>query len=1147
MIGPRDAENGATLGEDHQTTTASSIDNKIDNNDGDGDEDSGRGDDKTNEYLEIANTGNKFCADYSRRGTAKCKICKKLIVKDELRIGMYVPFKGNVIVSHHHAPCLFKKMRNARVESNVIQRLDDIDGIEHVAEADQIKISDLIGKNAVVRTIPLLKTYKKKVHPMENTSANHREKLQVLKTPAIKVMFTNADQLNHSKKHELENRIVSEKPMIIAVSEIKPKNGGELSEADYKIDGYTTNPVNIDPVTGGRGIIVYTHNSLDKSTVQLGPVASFEEACLLEIRLRGSDTLLFGCVYRSPTPSHSANANNDNLNRMMRTIYAKSYSHVCVVGDFNFKDINWASWSTNHGEESKEAQFIETIRDCFLFQHIEIPTRVRGNDEPSLLDLLLSNEEHQVSNVVHHCPLGKSDHSVITFNYHCYMDHSKPKKIHNYHKADFTAMKADPDLTDWKRALMREGRNFDSETLWSRIKSKILDIRKKYVPEKTINSGTIGFKGDFPMDKKLRDAVEEKRNLHRRWIRNNRRGDPSARDAYNKARKEVKRLVRKAKRRFEKEIAANAKMNPKPFWAYVRRKLKTKSGVSPLLEDVTNPDTLRFDDKDKANILQEQFSSVFTVEDDGQLPPLHEKTSIKIKQLSITEAMILKEMIALNPNKSCGPDEINPLMLIHLAEFLAAPLALLMNKTLDHGTLPADWKKAYVSPIFKKGARNIAENYRPISLTSVVCKLMEKIVKDAVLSHLNENDLLSSKQFGFVSGRSTVTQLLKYLDQCAEIISNGGIVDSIYFDFSKAFDTVPHRRLMAKLQSNGIDGDVLSWIGGFLSGREQVVRVNGEMSLPRPVISGIPQGSVLGPLLFVIYINDLPDVVSSNVLLFADDTKLFRQVSCKEDAIQLQNDIDALSRWSDDWLLKFNIKKCHVLSMGKFSNIKYTHRYCLGQEEVEHVFEEKDLGVIIDMNLNFQEHISTKIKKANGIMGLIRRTFCYLDTELFKKLYTTFVRPHLEYAQSVWSPHLRSQIKQLENVQIRATKLVDGMKNMEYSDRLKQLGLPTLIYRRERGDMIEIWKHFNTYDPTTLTTNFKPIYRTTRCHDLKLTRNKANDGVRGTQTNSFYFRTASTWNSLPAAVVKAENIDTFKARLDKEWTNRPQKFTIDRT
>ena len=556
---------------------------------------------------------------------------------------------------------------------------------------------------------------------------------------------------------------------------------------------------------------------------------------------------------------------------------------------------------------------------------------------------------------------------------------------------------------------------------------------------------------------------------------------------------------------------------------------------------------MKFDDVDKANILQDQFSSVFTVEDDSRIPSIPEKTDQKVNFLIITEAMVFEEIRALNPNKSCGPDDVSPLMLINLAEYIAGPLSLLMNKTLHLGILPSDWKKAYVSPIFKKGARNVAENYRPISLTSVVCKIMEKFVKDTVLQHMVDNNLLSPKQFGFVSGRSTVTQLLRYLDECAEVISNDGIVDSIYFDFSKAFDTVPHQRLKCKLKSYGIDGELLSWIEGFLSGREQRVRVNGELSKPKAVISGIPQGSVLGPLLFVVYINDLPDVVCSNVLLFADDTKIFRHVATKDDALQLQKDIDALARWSDDWLLKFNIKKCHVLSMGKFNNIQYTHRYHLDHMEIEHVFEEKDLGVTMDMELNFQEHISTKIKKANCIMGLIRRTFSYLDGHLFKKLYTTFVRPHIEYAQSVWSPHLQKHIKQLENVQIRATAQVDGMKNLDYSERLKKLDLPTLVYRRERGDMIEVWKHFNSYDKTTLPSNFRRNTRNIRNHShlYQLTWNRPNDGVQGVQSNSFYFRIATKWNNLPASVVQAEDMNKFKAELDRTWMSHPQKYRIE--
>ena len=232
-------------------------------------------------------------------------------------------------------------------------------------------------------------------------------------------MFTNADQFTHSKKDELQQRIITEKPMIIAVSEVKSKNakkGNKMTETDYNIEGYTINPTNMETSSNtGRDIMIYTHSSLDKSTVQIKMENEFEEACILEIRLRGGGTLLLGCIYRSPTVTQVSAANNENLNHLLKTICNKSYSHVCLVGDFNFKDINWKTWTTFHGEESKEAKFLETIKDGFLYQHIEKTTRIRGNDEPSLIDLLLTNEKHQISDIVHHAPLGKSDHSVIIF------------------------------------------------------------------------------------------------------------------------------------------------------------------------------------------------------------------------------------------------------------------------------------------------------------------------------------------------------------------------------------------------------------------------------------------------------------------------------------------------------------------------------------------------------------------------------------------------------------------------------------------------------------------------------------------------------------------------------------------------------------
>ena len=205
----------------------------------------------------------------------------------------------------------------------------------------------------------------------------------------------------------------------------------------------------------------------------------------------------------------------------------------------------------------------------------------------------------------------------------------------------------------------------------------------------------------------------------------------------------------------------------------------------------------------------------------------------------------------LDINKSCGPDDIHPRILIELVDSISRPIALMCNKTLEEGEIPQDWKRAFVSPIFKKGAENRAESYRPISLTSIACKIMESLVKEVVTTHVRSNQLLSDKQHGFISGSSTVTQLLSNLDMCVGSIVDRSVIDSIYLDFVKAFDTIPHRRLIGKLEAYGIKGNTLKWIKSFLIGRTQVVKVNGEESDPVAVLSGIPQGSVLGPLLFV--------------------------------------------------------------------------------------------------------------------------------------------------------------------------------------------------------------------------------------------------------------------------------------------------------
>ena len=278
------------------------------------------------------------------------------------------------------------------------------------------------------------------------------------------------------------------------------------------------------------------------------------------------------------------------------------------------------------------------------------------------------------------------------------------------------------------------------------------------------------------------------------------------------------------------------------------------------------------------------------------------------------------------------------------------------------------------------------------------------------MNHMMVNNLFSSQQYGFVKGRSTVLQLLNVMDVWTTAIDKGDSIDTVYLDFTKAFDKVPHNRLMSKINSIGFNTETLHWIKAFLSERVQQVCINGSNSTWKPVTSGIPQGSVLGPILFVLYINDLPSNILSDVYMFADDTKIFNIIKSPEDQEILQNDLDSLSVWSDKWLLKFHPEKCKVMHLGKADNTKYFYKLKEGDthHELAYTEEEKDLGVVIDGKLDFEKHINININKACGIMAVIRRSFVSLNGVNFVPLYKSLVRSHLEYASCIWSPYKKS-------------------------------------------------------------------------------------------------------------------------------------------
>ena len=524
-----------------------------------------------------------------------------------------------------------------------------------------------------------------------------------------------------------------------------------------------------------------------------------------------------------------------------------------------------------------------------------------------------------------------------------------------------------------------------------------------------------------------------------------------------------------------------------------------------------------------ATILNSFFSSIFTEESEDVPVPAMTYTGPVLEEADVTPEVVERKLKMLRPSSSPGPDQIHPRVLVETAQSIATPLSQLFRESLLAGELPSDWKLGEVVPIFKKGCKQIPANYRPVSLTAVPCKVLESIIRDRIMSHMVSTLQLHNAQHGFRPKRSCATQLLATLDDWSKAIERGDPVDAIYLDFSKAFDTVPHKRLLCKLQAYGIGGKLLRWIESFLTDRKQRVVLNGRESSWAPVKSGVPQGSVLGPLLFVLYVNDLPDVVQCSVQMFADDTKIYRPVRNPSDAEHLQADINAAVDWSRKWQLSFNTEKCKVLHIGR---VNECHAYSMGDSQLEKTSAERDLGIQVDRQLKFREQAAAAVTKAAQILAVIRRSFEHLDAETLPVLYKSLVRPHLEYCNTVWGPFNREDQQRVERVQRRATKLIPAIRDLPYTERLRILGLPSLYYRRRRGDMIMVYQLLHEgvdVDPENFFTS--TAVGPTRGHPWKLMKPRAETRTRRL---AFGVRTINDWNALPTSVVAASTLQLFQ-------------------
>ena len=441
-----------------------------------------------------------------------------------------------------------------------------------------------------------------------------------------------------------------------------------------------------------------------------------------------------------------------------------------------------------------------------------------------------------------------------------------------------------------------------------------------------------------------------------------------------------------------------------------------------------------------------------------------------------------------------------------------------------------------MTPVYKKGGCSCPNNYRPITLTSVVGKILESIIRDHVFDHLISHNLLSPQQHGFVPGKSCVSQLITAMDRWTQAYDSGYNTDIIYFDFSKAFDTVPHLRLLHKLEVYGIKDKLLMWFKNFLVGRQQCVVLNNIQSSWSIVTSGVPQGSVLGPLLFTIFVNDIPHIVRSDIYLFADDIKLSRTIKNSDDIQILQDDIYKLFEWSVTWNLNFSQSKCCYIQVGPPSRSCH-HSYMLNSTVITLTDKQKDLGIWIDPNLSFHSHTHITVSRANRILGLISKCFRYRDSTMMLSLYKTIVRPIVEYGNVIWGPHFALDQQSIEKIQRRTTKLISTLHHVPYTDRLALLRLPSLQYRRWRGDMILMYRIIQELigiDQSIFSFRSRDTFPTTRGHQYKIFKHPVHYNVRA---NFFTCRIANVWNDLPSEIIEAPSLNYFKSLLDNYWNN----------
>ena len=759
---------------------------------------------------------------------------------------------------------------------------------------------------------------------------------------------------------------------------------------------------------------------------------------------------------------------------------------------------------------------METVSELGLKQFVDFPTR--GDN---ILDLILTNQEFSVNNVLP-CP-GVSDHDMIMYDFHAKAEKiiNRTRKVYLYHKADLNGLKNFLQSAFLNFRLHASSMNV--ETQWLYFKNKLFEAVDKFVPSKVLKS-----KAGLPwVNSKIRREIRKRERLYKKAKRT---GSPIDTQAFKCQKRRVKYLINASHDEYVNNYILNDEgIKTKRFWKYVKSKRSYKSSIKCLIKN----SQVFTKSKDILNALNETFFEAFShdeqlenvnldSDDNGNLSNIPNMPNIEV-----TFQGVKKLIDGLDSKKSPGPDNISPGILKLIPNEAAKFLEVIYKNSLATSEMPEDWRMANITPLHKKGAKNNPSNYRPISLTSIPCKLLEHIIKSSMYNHLEKYRLITNKQHGFRKHFSCTTQLLSLVHDLCQAINAKGQTDIIFLDFSKAFDKVSHRKLLQKLNSYGFRGQSHSWIRRFLSSRTQAVVMDGDKSFPCEVLSGVPQGTVLGPILFLIYINDIVDGLQSNINLFADDCALYRKIESEEDNRILQDDLNLLHSWGIRWNMDFNVSKC--FSMMVTLNRHVIHcTYHINGVPVENADSYKYLGVYITSKMQWNKSVDHMIGKANKTLGLLKRNFSSCSSHIKERLYLSLVRPHLEYSCEVWSPSTEELKHRVEMVQRHAARFVknDYRQTSSVTAMLKELKWDTLESRRTLFQLKYVHKMFTSQVALNPFDYFeRNTYSGLRnSHSKKLALKFARVNV---VKNSFFYSIVPLWNSLPTNVIDQVNSDVF--------------------